>query len=70
MKLRRVVSLSLAACVLSGCASVPRRDATAGLIARPDFASAATAAPEWVRAALREVTALEAELQRAPSAKQ
>lgn len=49
-----------------GCSAPPRRDATATLISRPDFPAAAKAAPDWVRAALREITALEAELQRAP----
>jgi tryptophan-rich sensory protein len=51
--------------LLSGCASLPtapRRDATAALIARPDFRTAATAAPEWVREALRTITSYESEL--------
>ncbi len=47
---------------LAGCATVPRRDATAELIARPDFQQAAQAAPKWVGAALQEITQLEAEL--------
>lgn len=58
------VWLIVAVACCAGCASVPKRDATAALIARPDFRPAAAAAPEWVRAALREITALEAELQR------
>lgn len=50
---------------LAGCASpIPHRDATAALIARPDFAKAADAAPAWVGAALQQITAYEAELSR------
>lgn len=49
----------------TACTTTPRRDATATLISRPDFPAAAKAAPDWVRAALRTVTQLEADLQRA-----
>lgn len=56
--------LIVAVACCAGCASAPKRDATEALIARPDFRPAAQAAPEWVRAALREITRLESELQR------
>lgn len=55
----------IAACVLcAGCATTPKRDATAALIQRKDFNAAANASPTWVSAALQEITRLEAELQR------
>ena len=63
MKRLFLAAVILATC--SGCASVPQRDATAALIARHDFKTAAKAAPEWVSAALRQITELEAELEAA-----
>ena len=64
-------ALLLALLLLSGCASLPapgpaRRDATAALVARPDFPAVVRASPEWVTAALHTITALEAELAAAP----
>ena len=53
----------------AGCAGIgtaPKRDGTAALVTRPDFPAAAKAAPEWVRAALHQITALEAELEAKP----
>jgi len=50
----------------SGCATVPAprppADATAALIAHPDFPAVARTSPAWVRAALTTITALEADL--------
>jgi hypothetical protein len=48
----------------SGCAhkSATPLDNTPALIARPDFAPAAVAAPEWVRDALKTIAALEYEV--------
>lgn len=62
----KLLSLAIIAALCAGCTTPPSRDATATLISRPDFPAAAKAAPDWVRAALREITALEAELQRLP----
>lgn len=57
-------ALLLVACLfLTGCVTTPRRDATSALITRPDFKAAVQAAPEWVSAAMREITRLEAELE-------
>lgn len=62
---RPILLLSLLlAC--SGCATTPAlrpsADATAALIAHPAFPAVARASPEWVRAALTTITALEADL--------
>lgn len=50
----------------SGCttppAPRPAADATAALIAHPDFPAVARTSPAWVRAALATITALEADL--------
>lgn len=50
----------------SGCtlppAPRPAGDATAALIAHPDFPAVARTSPAWVRAALTTITALEADL--------
>lgn len=50
----------------SGCtlppAPRPAADATAALIAHPDFSAVARTSPAWVRAALTTITALEADL--------
>jgi hypothetical protein len=55
----------VASCALcAGCLTTPQRDATAVLIARPDFNDAARAAPKWVSAALHEITQLESELEK------
>lgn len=54
--------LICASLALAGCVTAPHRDATGALIARADFQKAAQAAPEWVGAALQEITQLEAEL--------
>ena len=60
----RPLLLLLLAC--SGCATVPAprppADATAALIAHPDFPAVARTSPAWVRAALSIITALEADL--------
>jgi hypothetical protein len=40
----------------------PPADATAALIAHPDFPLVARTSPAWVRAALTTITALEADL--------
>jgi hypothetical protein len=40
----------------------PAADATAALIAHPDFPAVARTSPAWVRAALTTITALEADL--------
>lgn len=64
----KLFSLLLALLLLSGCASPSApvrpalRDATAPLVARPDFPAVVRASPEWVTAALRTITSLEAEL--------
>lgn len=68
--MKRANLLLLAAISLSGCASMPstpvieHRDATKGLIERPDFRAAAQAAPQWVSDALLTITRYEAELAR------
>lgn len=64
MKRAALVCLTVACAALAGCATVPKRDATAALIARSDFNKAAAASPTWVSAALQTITQLEAELQR------
>lgn len=50
----------------SGCTAPlpprPAADATAALIAHPDFPAVARTSPAWVRAALTTITALEADL--------
>lgn len=64
------LALALAGFSLVGCASAPERSyaTSAGnvgrLLARPDFETAAKAAPEWTRDALKTVNGLEADLQR------
>ena len=69
--LRRAVVLltPLLLLALSGCAvapsPLPARDATATLLARPDFKTAAHAAPAWVTAALQQITDYETQLARA-----
>ena len=63
----RAIALTIALALCGGCTTTPRRDATATLISRPDFPAAAKAAPGWVRAALSQITALEAELQARPT---
>lgn len=66
MKRAVLALLIVASALLSGCATLgPGRDATAALIDRKDFQKAAQAAPEWVGAALQEITKLEAELAKA-----
>lgn len=40
-----------------------KRENASRLISRPDFNSAALAAPEWVRDALKTINALEEELE-------
>lgn len=51
--------------VSSGCATAPvRLENSARLIARPDFAAARAAAPEWCRDALKTINQLEHELER------
>ena len=58
----------LLALAFSGCvtpAPPPPRDATAALIARPDFKPAFQAAPHWVAAALQQITQYETDLARA-----
>jgi len=63
-----LLSLLLLAC--SGCATTPAprpsADATAALIAHPAFPAVARASPEWVRAALTTITALETDLAARP----
>ena len=52
---------------LSACTTVrppERRDATAGLLAHPQFKDAVRAAPKWVSDALTIITNYEAELAR------
>lgn len=49
--------------LLAGCQTAPRQDNTAILIARPDFATAAQAAPAFVSECLLVITRLESELQ-------
>jgi hypothetical protein len=60
----RPLLLLLLAC--SGCATAPAprppADATAALIAHPDFPLVARTSPAWVRAALETITSLESEL--------
>jgi hypothetical protein len=62
-----LLSVTVALGALAGCSTPPRADASANLIARPDFPAAASSAPEWVRAALREITRLEEQIERAPA---
>lgn len=69
MKCLRVTATIITLALCAGCTTTPRRDATETLIARSDFPAAAKAAPDWVRAALRQITALEAELQARPAAR-
>jgi hypothetical protein len=61
--------LAVAILCLAGCATEtnrpPARDATEVLVNRPDFKDAAKAAPDWVRAALQEITSLESKLETA-----
>jgi hypothetical protein len=67
MKLKAESCLLIAGLlVCAGCTTpvVPARDATSSLIARPDFKSAATAAPGWVGAALAQITQYETDLAR------
>jgi hypothetical protein len=61
-----LVSISLfpAVTFLAGCASAPKFDNSARLMRRADFPAAAAAAPEWCRAALKKINALEYELER------
>lgn len=63
----RAIALTITLALCAGCTTTPKRDATETLIARSDFPAAAKAAPEWVRAALRQITALESELQARPA---
>lgn len=56
------IALALLALALGGCASV-RLENSARLTARPDFAAARTAAPEWCRDALKTINALEFQLE-------
>ena len=65
MKRAALVSLIVACVLCAGCTTTQKRDATAALITRTDFPDAARAAPQWVGAALQEITRLEAELERA-----
>lgn len=63
MRSARPLLLLLLAC--SGCATPPAprpADATAALIAHPDFPAVARTSPAWVRSALTTITALEADL--------
>lgn len=48
---------------LSGCIN-PHYNNSARLMARPDFAAAKAAAPEWCRDALKTVNSLEYELEK------
>lgn len=52
----------LALLLLTGCATLPTPDHTAGLIQRSDFTAAARAAPGWVSEALHTITTLEHDL--------
>lgn len=68
---KRQTVLGVMACIalllaVAGCTSVPmvQRDATLALIQRKDFDAAAKAAPDWVGAALQQITMYEAELAR------
>ncbi len=64
--MKRLALLSLAwAALAAGCATTPvRLDHSARLMARPDFAAARAAAPEWCRDALKTINALELEIER------
>lgn len=62
-----VFALICVACLLfgPGCMTAPvRLDNSARLVARPDFKTAAQAAPEWCRDALKTVNQLEYQLER------
>lgn len=63
MKPAALALLSLVLC--AGCVSAPvRLNNSARLIARPDFQTAAQAAPEWCRDALKTINQLEHQLER------
>jgi hypothetical protein len=61
--MKRLLAIAALLLVSTGCTSV-RLDNSKRLIARPDFAAARKAAPEWCRDALKTINQLEYELER------
>lgn len=62
MKQSYLILMLLLIGLLCGCRT--KTESTKRLMERPDFPMAAEAAPEWVRAALKETARLEYELER------
>lgn len=60
----KAISFCAVAALLSGCMTHARYDNAQRLIARPDFAAARVAAPEWCRDALKTINELELEIER------
>lgn len=67
-KMKLLIGLSMVAVALMGCAgtrtasALPTTGSVYRLSTRPDFETARTASPEWVRDALHTVNGLESEV--------